>query len=410
MRNTRLDFLKMDSVEVTPQGFLRFPVYAGRTGVQVYRGPDGQLIREFRPPEEVFSEKTLSSLKGIVVTNEHPPEMVNLDNVEKYQKGFGSDQVEVVDNKYQKTFVTVTDKELIQQIQNGKVEVSLGYDVQLEDAKGEFEGMPYDAIQRNIINNHLAIVTKGRAGREVALRLDHFDGIMFDENKTEDSLMTKLMVKDEEFEVAEAVAEAFMELTETVKELEEKLEESKEKVAEEISSEEMPESEKESEESEEMTMDEMKKMLAEKDSEMEKMKADMEEMKKDYCEKKEMDMKENKMDSDTIHKLVIERKNLEKVAEKFLSEDKLAKLDSMDSNEIKKAVILNSTKKEINLADKSQDYINARFDSIVEIYSTKETKTVETRNDSKSSADIRKENMMKASEAWKNPVGKTLNK
>ena len=40
----------------------------------------------------------------------------------------------------------------------GLKELSLGYNLDLDETPGEWEGQPYDAVQRNIVINHLALV------------------------------------------------------------------------------------------------------------------------------------------------------------------------------------------------------------------------------------------------------------
>jgi len=65
-----------------------------------------------------------------------------------------------------------------------KRDLSLGYDAIYVKESGEFEGVPYDLVMRNIIPNHLALVKEGRVkGAEV-----------FDENKNQgDGKMEKLL-------------------------------------------------------------------------------------------------------------------------------------------------------------------------------------------------------------------------
>ena len=57
-------------------------------------------------------------------------------------------------------------------IEEEKRELSLGYSCVYEWTPGVFEGQPYDAIQRKLRGNHLALVREGRMGPEVAV-LDH---------------------------------------------------------------------------------------------------------------------------------------------------------------------------------------------------------------------------------------------
>jgi len=58
-------------------------------------------------------------------------------------------------------------------IQAGKRELSAGYRCIYDMTAGVWNGLRYDAIQRNIRGNHLALVTEGRMGPDVAV-MDHF--------------------------------------------------------------------------------------------------------------------------------------------------------------------------------------------------------------------------------------------
>lgn len=51
-------------------------------------------------------------------------------------------------------------------------ELSLGYDLVLDETPGEWNGQPYDAIQTEIVINHLAIVREARAGEQARLNID----------------------------------------------------------------------------------------------------------------------------------------------------------------------------------------------------------------------------------------------
>ncbi len=68
---------------------------------------------------------------------------------------------------------TIFDAALIEDLANGKkVEVSIGFEADMEDAPGEYQGAKYDARQTNIRINHVAHVEKGRAGETVRAHLD----------------------------------------------------------------------------------------------------------------------------------------------------------------------------------------------------------------------------------------------
>jgi hypothetical protein len=69
------------------------------------------------------------------------------------------------DGEYLAFDLVFMDKGIIQAIDGGKRELSNGYASEIEIADGETEdGQHYDAIQRNIRGNHVAVVEKGRAG------------------------------------------------------------------------------------------------------------------------------------------------------------------------------------------------------------------------------------------------------
>ena len=196
---------------MTPQGFLRADGYATRAGVFEYLFLDGTVFREFRPPEEVFDAASLSSLSNAVITEDHPPEMVNSANAKLYQVGMTGERVEA-DGIFVKTALTITDEKAIKAIQDkSKQELSCGYTCEIEMTPGEYEGIRYDAIQRNIRYNHLALVPMGRAGPEARVHMDSASGRMVRElrndNREGDPMpMAKIKIDSIEHEVSEAVA------------------------------------------------------------------------------------------------------------------------------------------------------------------------------------------------------------
>ena len=54
----------------------------------------------------------------------------------------------------------------------GLKELSLGYNLTLDETPGVWNGQPYDAIQRDIRINHLALVREARAGEQARLNID----------------------------------------------------------------------------------------------------------------------------------------------------------------------------------------------------------------------------------------------
>ena len=159
----------------TPEGYLIcLSVPIARIGSQKYlkselgiedSAPD-KLINVGRTEDEVFSQATLASFEGKPVTDDHPPESVNPQNIMAYdcghvqnvRRGVGGDSDLLIADLF------ITNSRLIDAIKSGRREVSCGYDceyVQDEDGK---------IYQRAIRGNHVAVVDNGRAGHRVAIK------------------------------------------------------------------------------------------------------------------------------------------------------------------------------------------------------------------------------------------------
>ncbi|WP_329845712.1 DUF2213 domain-containing protein [Stenotrophomonas sepilia] len=165
------DRVPLSAVRRTADGYLVADAFVARTGVQTYLGeelgrPDLLNVRLYRPPEEVFSDATLRSFAHRPMTNDHPPEQVNAQNWKKYAVGQTGDEV-VHDQKRVRVPLVLMDQDAIADYEAGKRELSQGYSSEIDWTDGVTpEGEPFDAIQRNIRNNHLAMVRFGRAGHE----------------------------------------------------------------------------------------------------------------------------------------------------------------------------------------------------------------------------------------------------
>jgi hypothetical protein len=169
--------------QYTDEGYLIVPATISRPGTQTYKAielvptedhlPMGlrpeDPITVYRPPEEVFKAESVNSFKNIAVTNNHPPEFLNSKNYKKYSVGIVLSDVETVDGHVKGT-IKITDYETINEIKDGKVDISAGYHSNVYFEEGETpEGEPYQAIQKDISGNHVAVVMRGRAGSEVKL-------------------------------------------------------------------------------------------------------------------------------------------------------------------------------------------------------------------------------------------------
>ncbi len=156
---------------LTEDGYLVDPAaIITRTGIFEYRRADGSLRREYRPPEEVFAARHLSSWRGKPVTIGHPGQ-VSAQNVRRHAVGTViSDARQDGDNVVAE--VIVHEPSAI--TSHGQRELSCGYAVEIDATPGTVNGQRYDCIQRNLRANHLAIVPRGRAGN-ARLNLDAAD-------------------------------------------------------------------------------------------------------------------------------------------------------------------------------------------------------------------------------------------
>lgn len=141
---------------------------------------DGTTRREYRPQAEVFHKDSLETFSYVPVTNDHPPEMVDAKNARKYTVGLTGEQARA-DGEFVRLPLNVFDGETIEAMARGKVQISVGYVCDLDMAAGTApSGERYDAVQRNIRVNHVALVDEGRAGPDARVRMDAADCIRLD--------------------------------------------------------------------------------------------------------------------------------------------------------------------------------------------------------------------------------------
>ena len=171
-RVMRLDSIPVGKAEWTDEGFLVDKPIVSRVGIFEYRNKDGSVRRELRLPEHVFAPESLASYRGKpiivthsagVVTNENPPEEV-----------IGTILSEgIPDGDDVRAEIIIHDTDAMER--SGMKELSLGYNLALDETPGEWNEQPYDAVQTEIRINHLALVKKARAGEEARLNIDGED-------------------------------------------------------------------------------------------------------------------------------------------------------------------------------------------------------------------------------------------
>lgn len=154
----------------TPEGYLicrNVPI--NRTGDQEYAarelqldGDPDRLVIVHRYPEDVFDPAAMASFEGKDVTQGHPPENLTPENQAAYSKGHIENVRRVGDATVADLFIK--DAGLASDVENGVIrEVSCGY---LCDYVPDGDGYK----QQRIRGNHVAVVPRGRAGHDVAIK------------------------------------------------------------------------------------------------------------------------------------------------------------------------------------------------------------------------------------------------
>ena len=173
---TRTDRQTLDELTLEPNGWLRASAALTRTGVFAYRKEDGSIRRELRPPQEVFRSDLMPLYAGLPLTVGHPDVFLDASTTRAHQVGSISSPRREADKLV--ADLLITDLAAIEQVQRGVRQISIGYEAELDPTPGVWMGQPYDAVQRRITPNHIAIVDRGRAGPECAIRLDQGDTML----------------------------------------------------------------------------------------------------------------------------------------------------------------------------------------------------------------------------------------
>lgn len=359
---------------ITDEGYIKANAIVTRTGVFLYKNPDGTIRKELRHPDEVFKIDSLDSMKMIPVTNGHPQErLVSAENAKRLAIGYTGETI-TQDGEFVLSNLLITDLASVKDVtERNRRELSLGYTVDLIPEEGSYNDQPYNFRQTNIKYNHLSIVDNARAGSEARIALDSFDA---EEILIEEANMAKRKVKidDDEILMEDNVANQVEQLLARVANLEaekSRLAEEKDKLAAELTSlkngdVDLKEEEDEGEEKEEKEVGYMSKEnpYATRETPVKAPNGERVPMKPQDKEKRENE-KYNNMDAAFIKSLVRARVKLQKIAEDFLGSNALARIDDMSDLEIKKEVI-KRIQIHANLDGRSEVYIQARFDALLE--------------------------------------------
>lgn len=358
----------------------------------LYRRADGQIRRELRHPDDVFDPESIASLTMAPITDDHPEEFVTPENVKELSVGWISDTVEKADTCLA-GYAIIADKEAIAKANKGKVELSCGYHADVIDEVGEYNGQKYDSRQKNIRYNHVALVERGRMGPTVRLRMDAEDAVADETEIERNDTMKTIKINGKDVQVSDEAYDAIM--------AERKAHE--DALAAERKAKTDAESEKKkAEEEKKKAEDEAKKAKEDAD----KVQAKLDQAEQKLAERADADIEK------AIEKAANERVAILKVADSILGDE--FKAEGKSNLEIMKEVISKASPK-TELKDKSDAYVQARFDAIAEEMAGRETrrqdigrKLTDSRAQEDFDSKAARERAWKAdSEAWKKPMSVT---
>lgn len=317
--------------ETTPEGYLVGRAACTNIGVFTYRYADGTIVRELRTPDEVFSPDSMASIKNIPLTLEHPQDTLHpTDGV----IGKAGENPLNGNNIYLSVDLTITDKDAIEEIKNGKQFLSCGYEADIVFESGRYLGMEYDAVQKNIRYGHIAVVDSPRAGETARIRLDANDAVLVDSADSIDKDVKEDIMADANQTIPVEVKVDTDDVKQAVK-----------SAVAEIKTDEL-----------QAQIDSLAKEKTQLEAERDTLKDRV-----DALEKKITELDTVKMDEAAIKAAVERRVRILDAARQAEVEVK----EDMSETDIQKAVIAKVFPK-ANLADKDQVYIDARFDGAVE--------------------------------------------
>ena len=336
---TRYDTAPINKIEQdATTGFAHVNnVPIARVGVFPYLKADGSIEMEAKLPAELLADTTVDSANNKPVTDEHPEEFVNQSNAKKYMKGFTASNAHV-DNDTLRVDMTITDAELINEINQGKQELSIGFETEIVPQKGKYKGSVYDSVQKNIQINHVAVVERGRAGHSVRLVGDSAE-MVDDFKKGKHMDVTKVRLGDTDITVATSDADKVVKVDADNSEKEKKIADLKAKIAD------------------------YEKQLRELQGDADSSKKNEEEAKaeKDALEK-QLEIYKKKYEGDGLDQAIDAKIGLIEKVKPYVG-------DSFDfkgkTDKDIKVATLRAIDDSIDLSHKSDDYINAYFDSTI---------------------------------------------
>lgn len=352
-------------------GILRGVCPVTRCGVFLYLNSDGSERRELRPKEEVFSPSTINSLKLIPITLNHPQEGY-VDSSIAVREAIGSTGETIKESgDYVYSSIVVFDKDAIEAITTKRIcELSLGYTSEIENVSGEYNGEPFDCIQRNIVYNHLSVVERGRAGSDVRIKTDALGECMHkDEQEIPRDNQIKAPIKPQTLN--EQFDTQIKRMDSRIDSIEAALDSLSKKI------------EKMMENKEDMEEEEIIEDACSRDE------TEEQKRKRKLKESQEMESREDAMHQ-AIQIEAAKRAKYLMAASNFLSKDKFAGIMDKKTEEIRDSVLGLYTHQD-SFAGKSKDYLDAMFDIYVGQEKEKTAPKVNTITDILQKNDSKKE-------------------
>lgn len=168
------------NMRITADGYLVASPRIARTGIQLYRGaevdrPDLEVVRVYRPADQVFNNKAMASLAHRPVTFDHPDENITSRNWRAHAVGYVAGEV-ARDGDFIRVPLALMDQDAIEAVKDGHAQLSVGYGAKLVWGDGKTDsGEQYDAMQTDIRANHIAVVKRARGGDNLRMGDDSDD-------------------------------------------------------------------------------------------------------------------------------------------------------------------------------------------------------------------------------------------
>jgi len=173
---------------------LRVDGHFSRTGIQVYGDGMGGQTREYRAPEEVFADASLQSMRAMPATIRHPENVGGAVTPDNWRQlvtdgvvvGNSGDYIaKANDGVHTHGPLWLHDANAIELVRTRQLtELSVGYTASLDETPGTTpDGQRYDARQTNILGNHIALLGAGEARGGPTVRILDAEGhVRFDDD------------------------------------------------------------------------------------------------------------------------------------------------------------------------------------------------------------------------------------